>query len=108
MMAQRVTRRKKAVLSGGLHPHYAATTQTIAHAEGMEIVRRIEPVTFDMKEDGRHSAGVIAQQLREVMPYAVSETKDGTLVVEYSQMIAPMISAIQSLDDRVTALENAR
>ena len=40
MMAQRVTRRKKAVLSGGLHPHYAATTQTIAHAEGMEIVRQ--------------------------------------------------------------------
>src|SRR6201982_2221648 len=39
MMAQRVTRREKAVLSGGLHPHYAATTQTIAHAEGMEILR---------------------------------------------------------------------
>ncbi|RAK56731.1 aminomethyl-transferring glycine dehydrogenase subunit GcvPA [Phenylobacterium deserti] len=39
MMAQRVTRREKAVLSGGLHPHYASTTQTIAHAEGMEIVR---------------------------------------------------------------------
>jgi glycine dehydrogenase subunit 1 len=45
MMAQRVTRRKKAVLSGGLHPHYAATTQTIAHAEGMDIVRR--PVAID-------------------------------------------------------------
>ncbi|MDO8380855.1 aminomethyl-transferring glycine dehydrogenase subunit GcvPA [Phenylobacterium sp.] len=40
MMAQRVTRRKKAVLSGGLHPHYAAVTQTIAHAEGMDIARQ--------------------------------------------------------------------
>jgi len=39
MMAQRVTRRNKAVLSGGLHPHYSAVTQTIAHAEGMEINR---------------------------------------------------------------------
>jgi len=39
MMAQRVNRREKAILSGGLHPHYAATTQTIAHAEGMHIVR---------------------------------------------------------------------
>ena len=38
MMAQRVTRRPRAVLSGGLHQQYAATTQTIAHAEGMEIV----------------------------------------------------------------------
>ncbi len=40
MMAKRVTRREKAILSGGLHPHYAATTQTIAHAEGMQIVRQ--------------------------------------------------------------------
>ncbi|MFZ5718925.1 MAG: aminomethyl-transferring glycine dehydrogenase subunit GcvPA [Pseudomonadota bacterium] len=39
MMAQRVNRREKAILSGGVHPHYAAVTQTIAHAEGMEIVR---------------------------------------------------------------------
>ncbi|ACG77004.1 glycine cleavage system P protein, subunit 1 [Phenylobacterium zucineum HLK1] len=45
MMAQRVTRREKAILSGGLHPHYAATTQTIAHAEGMEIVR--QPAAID-------------------------------------------------------------
>jgi glycine dehydrogenase subunit 1 len=45
MMAQRVTRREKAILSGGLHPHYAATTQTIAHAEGMEIVR--QPAAVD-------------------------------------------------------------
>jgi glycine dehydrogenase subunit 1 len=42
MMAQRVTRRKKGILSGGVHPHYAATTQTIAHAEGMEI-KRLNP-----------------------------------------------------------------
>ncbi len=49
MMAQRVTRRKKAVLSGGLHPHYAAVTQTIAHAEGMEIVRRA--VAIDAEAD---------------------------------------------------------
>jgi glycine dehydrogenase subunit 1 len=39
MMARRVTRRKRAVLSGGLHPHYAATTRTLAHAEGMDIHR---------------------------------------------------------------------
>jgi glycine dehydrogenase subunit 1 len=45
MMAQRVTRREKAILSGGLHPHYAATTQTIARAEGMEIVR--QPAAID-------------------------------------------------------------
>src|ERR1044072_5917754 len=34
MMAQRVTRRGRAVLSGGLHPHYARTTETPGHGAG--------------------------------------------------------------------------
>src|SRR5688572_15273933 len=38
MMAQRVTKRERAVLSGGLHPHYVATTETLARAEGMDVV----------------------------------------------------------------------
>ena len=40
LMAARVTRRHKAVLSGGLHPHYAATIATLAHGVGVEIVRQ--------------------------------------------------------------------
>jgi glycine dehydrogenase subunit 1 len=39
MMASRVTRRKKAVLSGGLHPQYATTTETLVHVAGVETVR---------------------------------------------------------------------
>lgn len=74
---------------------------------GMEMVRRFEPVTYDFKADGSHAAGVIAQDLREVMPYAVHERDNKTLAVEYMQMIAPMISAIQSLDNRLSALEEA-
>ena len=39
MMAARVTRRKKAVLSGGLHPHYAEATYTLAHSAGVDTRR---------------------------------------------------------------------
>jgi glycine dehydrogenase subunit 1 len=39
MMAARVTGRDKAVLSGGLHPHYAASAETLAHVSGIETVR---------------------------------------------------------------------
>jgi glycine dehydrogenase subunit 1 len=39
LMAARVTRRRKAVLSGGLHPHYGATTHTLAHSAGVEVHR---------------------------------------------------------------------
>ena len=39
MMAARATRRKKAVLSGGLHPHYAAAAHTLAHSAGVDTRR---------------------------------------------------------------------
>jgi glycine dehydrogenase subunit 1 len=39
MMAARVTRRNKAVLSGGLHPHYVRTTETLAHVVGIGTER---------------------------------------------------------------------
>lgn len=39
VMACRATRRKKVVLSGGLHPHYAAATRTLCEAQGIEVVQ---------------------------------------------------------------------
>jgi len=39
MMASRVTRRGKAVMSGGLHPHYVHSVETLAHASGVATVR---------------------------------------------------------------------
>jgi glycine dehydrogenase subunit 1 len=38
LMAARVTRRKRVVLSGGVHPHYAATVRTACEAAGIEVV----------------------------------------------------------------------
>jgi glycine dehydrogenase subunit 1 len=38
MMANRVTRRRKAIVSGGLHPHYRSIIQAHAHFAGFEAV----------------------------------------------------------------------
>ena len=64
MMASRITRRSKAVLSPGLHPHYAETVQTLAHAVGMEIERM--PLAVDAEADaishiGADTACVVVQ-----------------------------------------------
>jgi glycine dehydrogenase subunit 1 len=41
VMAARVTRRKRAVLSGGLHPHYVACVETMARFTGETIDARM-------------------------------------------------------------------
>lgn len=64
MMAARVTRREKAVLSPGLHPHYAATIETLAQAVGMRVERL--PLAVDAEADvighiGPDTACVVVQ-----------------------------------------------
>ena len=46
MMAARVTRRTRAVLSGGLHPHYAETAHTLAETAGV-ATRRLAAAVDD-------------------------------------------------------------
>ena len=41
LMAHRVTKRKKAVLSGGLHPHYRETIETVSRMAGDTLVGEI-------------------------------------------------------------------
>ena len=38
LMARRVTRRRKAVLAGNLHPHYRETIETVSRLAGDELV----------------------------------------------------------------------
>jgi glycine dehydrogenase subunit 1 len=52
-MARRVTKRGKAILSGGLHPHYVSVAQTMAKFTGDQLVTSLptfspEPDTLDL------------------------------------------------------------
>ena len=49
MMAARITRRTRAVLSPGLHPHYAATVRTMAEAAGLTVAAL--PLAVDAEAD---------------------------------------------------------
>jgi hypothetical protein len=64
---------------------------------------------FDWKIDGEHqNYGMIAQELIEVAPEAVTEgeTEDDMMAVDYSKLVPTLIKEIQTLRNRVAQLEN--
>src|SRR5215212_8040360 len=67
LMAHRVTKRKKAVLSGNLHPHYAETIATVSRLAGDEIVAL--PHTPGGKQD-------LAAQIDNTVSCVVVQTPD--------------------------------
>jgi glycine dehydrogenase subunit 1 len=56
-MAGRVTRRKKAVLSGGLHPHYVGTAETMAKFTG-DVIEARAPVLSAAPDDAEIIAAI--------------------------------------------------
>jgi glycine dehydrogenase subunit 1 len=89
LMAQRVTRRGKAILSGGLHPHYAETVETVAGLAG--AVTRA-PVTPGSAEDlialiDDETACVVVQSpdvfglIRNLRPIADAAHAKGALLI---------------------------
>ncbi len=89
LMAQRLTRRHKTILSGGLHPHYAETVETVAALSG-RIVRT--PVVPGSAEDiaamiDGETACVVVQSpdvfglIRDLRPIAEAAHAKGALLI---------------------------
>jgi len=81
----------------------------------LEKVNKLRGVEFTYTYEDKRSAGVIAQELEDVLPQAVSETHlelktgskdDKYKVVQYDQLHALLIEAIKELTDRVEKLES--
>ena len=65
-----------------------------------------EDTAQGIAETSRTSAGVIAQDVLRVMPYAVTKDHDGYLAVNYSALHGVLINAIKELSERVRFLED--
>jgi glycine dehydrogenase subunit 1 len=58
LMANRVTRRRKAVFSGGVHPHYVHAAETLAHAAEMQTLALAPAVDGEAEVVGAIDADV--------------------------------------------------
>lgn len=74
----------------------------------LEKINSLQAVTYDWKEPEKHGKarqmGVIAQEVKEAFPEAVTQTNDGFLAVSYSVLVSPLIGAVKELYGKVLAL----
>lgn len=73
----------------------------------VERMRGVSYVRNDL-EDRRRFVGVIAQEMRSVLPEAVQEGSDGYLAVDYCALSPVLIEALKELAARVRQLEEVR
>ena len=77
--------------------------QTITDA--LAKVNSMRGVTFDWVNGMGNAVGVIAQEMKEVVPQVVSSQQDGLMNVAYGNLVGVLIEAIKELSAKVDALE---
>lgn len=66
----------------------------------LEKVEQLNGVSFDWIKTGKSSAGIIAQEVQEVMPELVRDTGDHLTVV-YNGLIGLLIEAVKELNEKM-------
>jgi hypothetical protein len=75
--------------------------------KGLDLVSKIPVYDFKWKTDESRSYGVMAHELQEVLPDAVSGDKDAEEMqgVDYSKIVPLLVKSIQELSAKLEALE---
>lgn len=73
--------------------------------DALAKVNALRGVTFDWANGMGNAVGLIAQEVQQVVPQAVSTQPDGLLNVAYGNLVGVLIEAIKELSAKVDALE---
>jgi hypothetical protein len=74
---------------------------------GLDLVSKIKVYDYEWKSDNSRMNGVIAHELQEVVPYAVTGEKDAEQMqsVDYSKLVPILVQAIQELKAEIEILK---
>ena len=74
-------------------------------ARGLEVVNELNPVAYNWKESCKSDEGLIAQEVQELVPNAVSETEEGYYQMDYSKLVTHLIKAVQEQQEQIEKLQ---
>ena len=77
--------------------------EDLQEIKGLEKVLAIKVYDFKWKDNQYRMDGVLAHELQEIIPYAVSGEKDGQKMqgVDYSKIVPILIKSIQELNKKL-------
>ena len=81
--------------------------------DGLSVIKKLQPKTYNYKPEwqgysNRKHNGFIAQEYQSVIPEGTyNDEESGKLCIDLAEVIAPLVSAVQQLEARITELEKS-
>ena len=81
-------------------------------ARGLEVINELNPVAYNWKADGKADEGLIAQEVMDIVPNAVSGSEEEMYQMDYSKLVVHLVAGmkeqqtiIDDLKSRIETLE---
>ncbi len=73
-------------------------------ARGLEVINELNPVAYNWKADGKADEGLIAQEVLDVVPNAVSGSEEDMYQMDYSKLVTHLVKAVQEQQEQIESL----
>lgn len=96
------------VLNVYYHSDARAKTNIQNFTQGLDVISRLRPVTYNFVNEGRSGnleIGLLAQEIETILPDAVITDASGSKLVNYNMLIPVLIDAVKTLQSEVNTLK---
>ena len=87
----------------------ARLKEVTGKARGLEVINELNPVSYNWKSDGKADEGLIAQEVIDIVPNAVTGSEEEQYYMDYSKLVVHLVAGIKEqqtiIDDLKTRIE---
>ena len=75
-------------------------------ARGLEVINELNPVAYNWKADGQADEGLIAQEVLDIVPNAVSGSEEEMYQMDYSKLVVHLVKGMKEQQEQIEALQS--
>jgi hypothetical protein len=75
-------------------------------ARGLEVINELNPVSYNWKADGQADEGLIAQEVQEIVPNAVTGSEEEMYQMDYSKLVVHLVAGMKEQQTQIEALQS--
>jgi len=74
-------------------------------ARGLEVINELNPVAYNWKADGQADEGLIAQEVLDIVPNAVSGSEEEQYYMDYSKLVVHLVAGMKEQQTQIETLK---
>ena len=75
-------------------------------ARGLEVINKLNPVAYNWKAGGKADEGLIAQEVMDIVPNAVSGSEEEMYQMDYSKLVVHLVKGMKEQQEQIEALQS--